>query len=299
MMTIGEFATTTGLSAKALRFYDEKGLLTPRDVDPATGYRRYGSGQVRQAATIKLLRDLGMPLADVRVAIHETDQVDRLVADFRTRLTAERERQDRALRVAEKLLPAYGRDHSVERRHAARQDWVGAVLPLDVEQLEDPDALEETNSGADEVFGRLYLALVERGLRPTGPFWTTLGSSLVDADSEIVLCWPIDEPGDRLDDLTGIDDARVVGGVLPEREELVGRCDLADDPEVIASGAAMPGVVAFMEAREEFGVDDREVRQVGVLGPDGTPVAMELTTTLRPNSVVYERNRSIPGGPVP
>ena len=33
LMTVGEFALATGLSAKALCFYDERGLLAPADVD--------------------------------------------------------------------------------------------------------------------------------------------------------------------------------------------------------------------------------------------------------------------------
>jgi DNA-binding transcriptional MerR regulator len=52
-MTIGEFAQASGLSISALRFYDEKGLLEPYHVDPATGYRRYVAAQVRRAAVIK------------------------------------------------------------------------------------------------------------------------------------------------------------------------------------------------------------------------------------------------------
>ena len=39
MFTIGEFSKITGLSVKTLRFYHEEGLLTPRAVDPSSGYR--------------------------------------------------------------------------------------------------------------------------------------------------------------------------------------------------------------------------------------------------------------------
>jgi protein phosphatase len=41
-MTIGELATRSRLSAKALRLYDQLGLLHPDHVDPVTGYRIYG-----------------------------------------------------------------------------------------------------------------------------------------------------------------------------------------------------------------------------------------------------------------
>ena len=46
LMTIGRFARLTGLTVKALRHYDELGLLRPAAVDPETGYRLYGAEQV-------------------------------------------------------------------------------------------------------------------------------------------------------------------------------------------------------------------------------------------------------------
>ena len=44
-MGIGEFARRSRLSAKALRLYDEQGLLAPARVDEGSGYRFYEPGQ--------------------------------------------------------------------------------------------------------------------------------------------------------------------------------------------------------------------------------------------------------------
>ena len=41
MFSIGEFSKITGLSVKTLRFYHEKELLAPTQVDPQSGYRYY------------------------------------------------------------------------------------------------------------------------------------------------------------------------------------------------------------------------------------------------------------------
>jgi protein phosphatase len=67
LLSIGELAARSGLSPKALRLYDESGLLVPRRVDPSTGYRSYGTDQVRRARLIASLRGLGMGLARIRV----------------------------------------------------------------------------------------------------------------------------------------------------------------------------------------------------------------------------------------
>ncbi|MEE1619334.1 MerR family transcriptional regulator [Brachybacterium sp. J153] len=67
LLSIGELAAASGLSPKALRLYDESGLLPPRRVDPFTGYRSYGPDQIDRARRIAALRGLGMGLARIRV----------------------------------------------------------------------------------------------------------------------------------------------------------------------------------------------------------------------------------------
>ena len=66
LMTSGAFARASGLSRKALRLYDELGLLHPVRVDPETLYRFYDPRQLEQARLVAWLRRLGMPLALIR-----------------------------------------------------------------------------------------------------------------------------------------------------------------------------------------------------------------------------------------
>ena len=63
---IGEFAAFSGVSTKTLRFYDEIGLLRPASVDPRTRYRFYLPQQLEELASILALKEIGVPLADVR-----------------------------------------------------------------------------------------------------------------------------------------------------------------------------------------------------------------------------------------
>lgn len=64
-MTIGEFSSRCGLSAKVLRSYAEMGVLVPRAVDPVSGYRYYDADQLHDAAIVVLLRRAGVPVADI------------------------------------------------------------------------------------------------------------------------------------------------------------------------------------------------------------------------------------------
>jgi DNA-binding transcriptional MerR regulator len=66
LLAIGAFARLARLSPKALRLYDELGLLPPAQVDPDTGYRWYSPDQLAQARQVARLRQLDMPLARIR-----------------------------------------------------------------------------------------------------------------------------------------------------------------------------------------------------------------------------------------
>jgi protein phosphatase len=67
LLTIGEFARAARLSPKALRLYDELGLLRPFRVDEWSGYRYYAPSQLERARLVAWLRRIGMPLAQIGV----------------------------------------------------------------------------------------------------------------------------------------------------------------------------------------------------------------------------------------
>ncbi|MET7965903.1 MerR family transcriptional regulator [Micromonospora sp. NPDC005305] len=66
LLTIGAFARAARLTPKALRLYDELGLLPPAAVDPHSGYRYYAPAQLDRAGLIAALRRAGMPLAEIQ-----------------------------------------------------------------------------------------------------------------------------------------------------------------------------------------------------------------------------------------
>ncbi|WP_211357305.1 MerR family transcriptional regulator [Nocardioides rubriscoriae] len=80
LMSIGDAARASGLSAKALRLYDETGLLPPVRVDPVTGYRWYAVEQLDRARLVARLRLAGMPLARIRVVADLADRSGRAAA---------------------------------------------------------------------------------------------------------------------------------------------------------------------------------------------------------------------------
>lgn len=63
---IGMFASMNHVTVKALRYYDEQGLLKPVCVDMATGYRYYTAGQLPVIHQILALRNMGFSLDEIR-----------------------------------------------------------------------------------------------------------------------------------------------------------------------------------------------------------------------------------------
>src|SRR5574338_680112 len=88
-LSIGRFARLAGLSIGALRHYDEHGLLAPASVNPETGYRSYARQQLGTARLIARLRDLDMPLPDIRAVLDEDGpRRQRRIAAHRARIEA-------------------------------------------------------------------------------------------------------------------------------------------------------------------------------------------------------------------
>jgi DNA-binding transcriptional MerR regulator len=101
LVAIGRFAQLTGLSAKALRLYDERGLLEPAVVDFQTGFRRYHLAQVPTATRIRLLRSFDMPLAEIRAVLAASD-----AATERRLLARQRRQMEQHLTTYQRALEA-------------------------------------------------------------------------------------------------------------------------------------------------------------------------------------------------
>lgn len=63
-MRIGELARRAGVSTRALRYYEQQGLITARR--SANGYREYGEADLRLVSEIRSLLAVGFTLDDAR-----------------------------------------------------------------------------------------------------------------------------------------------------------------------------------------------------------------------------------------
>ena len=89
-LTIGQVARLSGLTTRALRHYDKLGVLRPAEVSDENGYRWYARDQVEIARQVRVLRELEVPLDEVRriVAAPDSEDAARRIAAHRARIEA-------------------------------------------------------------------------------------------------------------------------------------------------------------------------------------------------------------------
>ena len=132
LIAIGRFSEATRLSQKALRLYDERGLLRPAHVDPDNGYRSYAPTQVREARLIALLRGAGMSLGSIARFLADPDAA--LLDEHEAQLVDELAERRRVLEYARRVLKEE-RMYEVQTRRNEPRRYVGRTARVTVDKL--------------------------------------------------------------------------------------------------------------------------------------------------------------------
>ena len=163
-LTIGDFARATHLSVKALRYYHSVGVLTPADVDPMTGYRRYRTDQIAIAQIIRRFRNLDMPIEDIQAILTAPDVAirSRVVATHLSRLEALLERTHQAAASLRDLLEVQASPQLADLAHVSVPAVTAAAITQTI-YIRDADAWYQ---GA---LGELHGSLDSQGVSASGP----------------------------------------------------------------------------------------------------------------------------------
>ena len=172
---MGDFSRATHLSVKTLRHYHQVGLLEPATVSPDTGYRYYAAGQIPTAQVIRRLRDLEMPVADVKAVLAAPDTPARnaLIAAHLNRLEAELAQTRGAVESLRALLAPPDGPAAIEHRS------VPATAAAAIGAMVDRADLLAWWQGA---LGELAATVRAQGLHATGPSGGVFASELLQQD---------------------------------------------------------------------------------------------------------------------
>ncbi len=243
-VSIGEFARRSRLSVKALRLYDEMGVLVPARVDAASGYRYYDRAQLEQARLVAMLRQLDLPLAAIKelLACDPIDAAERLAAHWREAETAHDARRELATYLVNRLSAR----RSVMYEVGTREMPARSLLCL-------KRNVDEAGAWA---LGKEFIAILrERPLpklegREGAMFSIYWGEVSADSDGPMEMCRPVAEV-----------DAMALAAHYPELSLRTEAAHREAFVEIAAGTGGNPGVQwqlaseALMAWAEEHGID--------------------------------------------
>lgn len=96
LMLIGEIAEFFGVSRKAIRLYEKKGIIKPVKVDAVNGYRYYSADQVQQLNALLELKAMGFSLDEIKTVIDGETTKEQLLAALEKKRQAWQETVDSA-----------------------------------------------------------------------------------------------------------------------------------------------------------------------------------------------------------
>lgn len=183
-VTIGEFSRLSHLSIRALRHYHDVGVLAPAAIDDQTGYRKYDLSQVTDAHMIRRLRELDMPLDDVKAVLNSGGSVDRerAIAVHLERMEAQLERTRAAVTSLRELLGG-PRPVEVDVLH---------VEVCDAVAIRSTVAAAEIEEWSHATFATLNEVVGTAGLAPAGPTASLFSEAFfTDEGGEVVAFLPV------------------------------------------------------------------------------------------------------------
>ncbi len=186
LVPIGEFSRLSHLPVKTLRYYHDIGLLPPASIDDMSGYRQYSTAQVSQAQLIRRLRELDMPLPQVRdVILADDDSVrNATIQRHLERMEAELVRTQQVVASLKSLLSPSG-SIAVEYR---------SVAALSTFAVRARVARHDVAGFCGAAFPRLYEWAQRSGTDVTGPGGATYSTEFFENDEgEVVAFVPVSQ----------------------------------------------------------------------------------------------------------
>ncbi|MBN2149766.1 MAG: MerR family transcriptional regulator [Anaerolineales bacterium] len=199
MLKIGDFSKLSRVSVKTLRYYDEIGLLKPRETDHFTGYRYYTFDQLPTLHHILALKDLGLSLEQIGHLLREALTSDQLRGILRLRQSEIEqhieEEQERLARLTARLKQIEQEDSMSTYAIVLKK-----LEPINIASVRDviPAYPEQGH-----LWNELSKAMQAQKVSPNGPCFTIYHADEPEIDAEV--CEPVDnlaKPSGRMKSYT-------------------------------------------------------------------------------------------------
>lgn len=193
MFKIGDFSRLSLVSVKALRYYDELGLLKPARVDEFTGYRYYSASQLTRLNRILAMKDMGLSLEQIALLLDKEPSPDQIRGMLRLKQVELRQQlaegQARLARIEawlqafeqEALMPVY--DVVLKKVEPLKVAQVRGVAP----------SMEQLGPTLDRLFDQVLSSITQQGATSTWPATTLYyDAEMRESDLNVGACMPFE-----------------------------------------------------------------------------------------------------------
>ncbi|MEL7035766.1 MAG: MerR family transcriptional regulator [Cyanobacteria bacterium J06592_8] len=185
MLKIGDFSKLSQVSVKALRLYDQMGLLKPAHVDDQNGYRYYSAEQLPRLNRILAFKDLGFSLEQISQLLDEQASIVQIRSMLRLK---QAELQNHIQAERERLARVEARLQQIEQENQMRtQDVVIKKLePAIVVSIRE---ILPNYSQIGQLYSPLFDYLEQQKIKPgyCGSIWHDMDYKESDVDGEAVI----------------------------------------------------------------------------------------------------------------
>jgi DNA-binding transcriptional MerR regulator len=169
-MNIKKFAEITGLTPRAIRFYEEKGIFQSKR-DPENSYRIYTQNNIETAKRILQFRKLGFSIADISSMLKNSPNlsVEQLTANVESnlkKLKYERDELQVKINVSENILKAAKKNILLSEKQ--REIFINANSLMSWMKKYIEDCLAKKEMGSDEELQIVACAYSELMLKVAG-----------------------------------------------------------------------------------------------------------------------------------
>jgi DNA-binding transcriptional MerR regulator/predicted transcriptional regulator YdeE len=193
MFKIGDFSRLSLVSVKALRYYDELGLLKPARVDEFTGYRYYSASQLIRLNRILAMKDMGLSLEQIALLLNQEPTPDQIRGMLRLKQVELRQQlvegQARLARI-EAWLQAFEQEITMP----AYDVVLKKVAPLQVAQVRGvAPSMEQLGPTLDRLFDQVMGYISQHGTTCVGPGITLYyDTEYRERDISVGACMPFE-----------------------------------------------------------------------------------------------------------
>ena len=174
-MKIKEVCERTGLTRRAVRFYEEKGLISP-EIREENEYRDYTEEDVRRLRLVARLRGYRFSVEAIRRLLERPQEAGAVFAAHRQELADEHGETAAILEALDRLrLPADGSPEALNEALCRAEDEGTALPPRDLEP--DFGRFEELTRGERDALSRRAAENVRRMEKKRRRRWTALAAA--------------------------------------------------------------------------------------------------------------------------